>query len=58
MYSAEHGTFPAKLADVSVPLPDDPFSGKPFSYEVNGKTAHLLSPARGAKAHHGNPASL
>jgi hypothetical protein len=42
MYAAEHaGAFPAKLADVSVPLPDDPFTGKPFRYEVSGKTANL-----------------
>ena len=42
MYAAEHGgVFPVKLADVSVPLPDDPFTGKPFLYDVSGKTAHL-----------------
>ena len=42
LYSAEHdGTFPAKLSDVSVPLPLDPFTGKPFRYEVTGDTAHL-----------------
>ena len=42
LYAAEHnGTLPAKLSDVSVPLPDDPFTGKPFRYEVNGGTAHL-----------------
>jgi hypothetical protein len=42
LYAAEHnGSFPAKLSDVSVPLPDDPFTGKPFRYEVKGTTAHL-----------------
>ena len=42
MHAAEHGgVFPAKLSDVSVPLPDDPFTGKPFLYETSGKTAHL-----------------
>jgi hypothetical protein len=42
MYAAEHGgKFPAKLALLSVPLPDDPFTGKPFPYESSGKTAHL-----------------
>ncbi len=42
MYAAEHsGAFPAKLSDVSVPLPEDPFTGKPFLYEASGKTAHL-----------------
>jgi hypothetical protein len=24
-----------------VPLPDDPFTGKPFRYELIGTTAHL-----------------
>jgi hypothetical protein len=42
LYAAEHnGTLPAKLSDVAVPLPDDPFTGKPFRYEVTGNTAHL-----------------
>ncbi len=42
MYAAEHGgAFPAKLSDISVPLPDDPFTGKPFLYEASGKTAHV-----------------
>jgi len=42
MYAAEHnGTLPAKLADIAVPLPDDPFTGKPFRYERIGATAHL-----------------
>ena len=29
---------PRKLSDISVPLPDDPFTGKPFRYEQNGAT--------------------
>jgi hypothetical protein len=42
LYAAENGGgFPASLSDVSVPLPDDPFTGKPFRYEASGKTAHL-----------------
>jgi hypothetical protein len=42
LYAAEHdGTLPAKLSEVTVPLPDDPFTGKPFRYEVAGYTAHL-----------------
>jgi hypothetical protein len=42
LYAAEHkGTFPAKLSEIPVPLPDDPFTGKPFRYEVSGATAHL-----------------
>jgi hypothetical protein len=42
LYAAAHGgAFPAKLSDVSVPLPDDPYTAKPFLYETSGKTAHL-----------------
>jgi hypothetical protein len=49
LYAAEHDRIlPVKLSDVSVPLPDDPFTGKPFRYEVNGTTAHLRgSPPQG-----------
>jgi hypothetical protein len=40
LYAAEHdGTLPAKLCDVAVPLPVDPFTGKPIRYEVVGDTA-------------------
>ncbi len=42
LYAADHhGAFPSKLAEISVPLPDDPFTGKPFRYELNGNVAHL-----------------
>ena len=42
LYAAEHnGSLPAKLSECSVPLPDDPFTGKPFRYELDGDTAHL-----------------
>ena len=42
LYAAAHdGKLPAKLADVSVPLPVDPITGKPVRYEVIGETAHL-----------------
>jgi hypothetical protein len=42
MYAAAHdGRLPAKLADVGVPLPLDPFTGKPFEYAVDGATARL-----------------
>jgi hypothetical protein len=39
--AANDGKLPAALADVTVPLPPDPFTGKPFKYEVTGSTAHL-----------------
>ena len=42
LYAAEHdGKLPAKLSDISVPLPVDPVTGKPFVYTVEGATAHL-----------------
>jgi hypothetical protein len=49
LYAADHnGALPAKLSDIPVPLPDDPFTGKPFRYQVQGNTAHLRgTPPRG-----------
>jgi hypothetical protein len=42
LYAAEHnGALPSKLADFTLPLPDDPFTGKPFRYELDGETVHL-----------------
>ena len=32
---------PARLSDISVPLPVDPANGKPFVYAVEGTTAHI-----------------
>jgi hypothetical protein len=48
LYAAEHsGKFPKALADVSLPLPADPFTGKPFRYKLAGATAHVRgSPPR------------
>jgi hypothetical protein len=41
-HAAEHnGTLPAKLSDVSLPLPVDPVTDKPFRYELAGNAAHL-----------------
>ena len=52
LYAAGHGgKLPAKLSDISVPLPVDPVTGKPFVYAVEGTTAHLRggrAPGRGA----------
>jgi hypothetical protein len=49
LYAADHdGKLPEKLADVGVPLPVDPFTGKPFRYALEGATAHLRgTPPRG-----------
>jgi len=42
MYAADHGgKWPDSLADVDVPVPVDPFTGKPFLYKRDGVTAHL-----------------
>ena len=42
LHAAEHdGKLPANLPDVTVPLSDDPFTGKPFHYVLDGNTAHL-----------------
>jgi hypothetical protein len=56
MYAAEHdGKFPEKLTDCPVPLPDDPFTGKPFRYEVAGNTVHLRgTPPAGEQPNPGN----
>jgi hypothetical protein len=42
LYAAAHeGRVPETLADVGVPLPADPFTGKAFVYQVHGATARL-----------------
>lgn len=48
LYAAGHeGRLPPKLADVPVPLPPDPFTGKPFVYKADGDTAHLRGEGQG-----------
>ncbi len=42
MYAADHGgKLPATLDEIDLPLPVDPFTGKPFRYELKDDTAHL-----------------
>jgi hypothetical protein len=54
LYAADHdGRLPEKLADVPVPLPVDPVSGKPFDYKLEGATAHLRGTPPGGEK---NPA--
>ena len=55
LYAAEHdGTLPAKLSDISVPLPDDPFTGKPYNYQLDGDIAHIRgTPPRGEEKNPG-----
>jgi hypothetical protein len=46
MYAADHeGKLPAKLDEIKLPLPDDPFTGKAFHYEVDGPTAIIKGTA-------------
>ena len=50
-YAAVHdGKLPASLDDVTeVPLPVNPFTGKPFEYRLEGKTAVLEATSGGAE---------
>jgi hypothetical protein len=42
LYAADHDCkLPSKLSDLSVPVPDDPITGKPFAYKVEDTTAEL-----------------
>jgi hypothetical protein len=42
MYAAAHGgKLPGKLAECGVPLPDDPYTNKPFRYEASGDSFHV-----------------
>jgi hypothetical protein len=46
--AANDGKLPARLDDVKVPLPVDPFTGKPFVYKLDGQTAVIQgTPPRG-----------
>jgi hypothetical protein len=55
MYAAENdGKWPARLADVKVPLPVDPFTGKPFIYKLDGQTAVIQgTPPKGEEKNGG-----
>jgi hypothetical protein len=42
LYAAQHDCkLPAKLCDLTVPVPADPVKGKPFDYRMDSTTAHL-----------------
>jgi hypothetical protein len=49
LYAADNnGKVPAKLADLTVPVPIDPMTGKPFVYKADGQTATIqATPPRG-----------
>jgi len=55
LYAAAHeGKWPDKLAEIAVPLPVDPFTGKAFSYELSNGSALLKgTPPKGEEK---NPA--
>lgn len=57
LYAAEHdGKLPEKLADITVPLPIDPFTGKPFDYKLEGAGALLSGlPPRGEDKNSNGP---
>lgn len=45
LHAAETGTWPEKLTDIkSVPVPNDPATGKPFEFTRNGNKIELLAP--------------
>jgi len=54
MHAAAHdGKLPDKLDDVTVvPLPDDPGTGRPFEYSLQGDTATLVSQVPGDPVPH------
>ncbi len=56
LYAAAHGKLPARLEDVKeVPIPKDPYLGKPFVYRVGKGTATLEGPPpAGETANPGN----
>ena len=42
IFAAENGgKLPTKLEEIKLPLPVDPYTGKPFRYAKVGETAHL-----------------
>lgn len=46
IFAAEHdGKLPEKLGDFTVPLPNDPVTGKPFRFSVEGDTVHFRGTA-------------
>jgi hypothetical protein len=52
LYAASHnGQVPSRLYDMTVPLPADPVTGKPFAYSAAGATAqiHGRAPRGGTK---------
>jgi hypothetical protein len=49
LYAAENGgKLPKELSEIKLPLPNDPMTGKPFVYKLDGETAIIQgTPAKG-----------
>ncbi len=46
--ASDNGALPEALSQITeVPVPDDPLTGKPFEYRVNGSSADLSGPEAG-----------
>jgi len=43
MYAADNGKLPASLDDLTLPIPSDPTTGKPFTYSLTNGAAKLIS---------------
>jgi hypothetical protein len=41
LHASAHGRWPASLKDINLPLPADPYTGRPVQYQVEGDVAHL-----------------
>jgi hypothetical protein len=54
-WNAEHGAFPATLAEAITPVPADPFTGKPLPYRQEGKGFIVYSVGASGKFNGGNP---
>jgi hypothetical protein len=54
LYAADHaGKLPHELSELPVPVPSNPFTGKPFVYEVDGNVATLRETPSGHKEESG-----
>jgi len=42
MHKLKNGKYPAKLADLKMPLPNDPYTGKSYVYQTNPKGRYQL----------------
>ena len=42
MHKLEHNKYPAKLADLKAPLPNDPYTGKSYVYKLDPKDRYQL----------------